>query len=554
MRPVFGATRRSVLQALAGGAGLLAAGCNQKEKAAIAAPPKPETAASRDVPFLAPFTINKAKSLGVECIDVHAHFFNASDVPIEGFLEGPVAHSMPNGFLAALVRALAPIADGLGVFAITAKQEHEKLLGMGPGFREFTPQRAHEELNALQQTERRAISEEFYRLTQTPEGKQFREEYRRLMSAAPATESINGSPRVRDIEKDSVFRAMYMTEQPASEAQLIEMEAVSEETFGEGVLAFVGYMMSARWSNLQTYKRAFSTSSESVGVNQVLGALVNFDGWLDGKLRSPHRDQMELHALMSRLSGGYMRPIMSYNPWPDAMNAGESLALLRDAKKLDFVGAKIYPPNGFRPWGNAGKPPDRRGGPTGDQIDQALEAFWIQCHEWNFPVMAHAGPSMGRDDAHDFLSGPNHWGDLLNAKFWTDDSGPRVNLGHFGGETNHDKAAGKDWPDKFGSEMGKKRGEFLFADLGYWDGLQCPKPGKKKCVDARARLANALKTPVGTGTVADRVMFGSDWLMLSKEKNWPSYARQLFKSVQAVAPASAAAIFSGNARRLFTAL
>jgi hypothetical protein len=332
------------------------------------------------------------------------------------------------------------------------------------------------------------------------------------------------------------------------------MELVQAKSFGEGVLAFVGYMMSPRWSNLQTYKRAFSTGNSSIGVKQVLGALVDFDGWLNGKVRSSHRAQMELHALMSQLSGGYMRPVMSYNPWSDAVDSGASLKLLEEAKNRGFVGAKIYPPNGFRPWGNAGRPPDRRGGPTGDQIEAALRAFWLKCRDWNLPVMAHAAPSMGRDNAHDLLSSPDNWESLIKADFWQDDRGPRVNLGHFGGDENHpDDVAGANWPNKFAGIMGEERGDLLFADLGYWEGLEC-RHVNTECRKARDRLSSALKTGVGNGTANDRLMFGSDWLMLSKEKGWPSYARQLFKSMQVIDPAGVQAIFEGNARKLYTTL
>jgi hypothetical protein len=129
-----------------------------------------------------------------------------------------------------------------------------------------------------------------------------------------------------------------------------------------------------------------------------------------------------------------------------------------------------------------------------------------------------------------------------------------VNLGHFGGEEDHpDAQAGKNWPSQFAGIMGEKRGELLFSDLGYWDGLQCRRENQR-CKAAKARLAATMKMKVGSGTASDRLMFGSDWLMLSKEKHWPGYARQLFKSIQGVNPSGVHAIFEGNARKLYTSL
>src|SRR5262245_25870404 len=75
--------------------------------------------------FLAPLAVQRFDAPLRRCIDVHAHFFNASDVTVEGYLKGPVAHSFGN--LGWLVRALAKIADGLGDIAISAKDELKNL-------------------------------------------------------------------------------------------------------------------------------------------------------------------------------------------------------------------------------------------------------------------------------------------------------------------------------------------------------------------------------------------------------------------------------------------
>ncbi len=61
------------------------------------------------------------------CVDVHAHFSNASDVPVKGFLEGPVAHDMKEP-LRSLVKALAPFAGQRAPIAPTAANEYRELL------------------------------------------------------------------------------------------------------------------------------------------------------------------------------------------------------------------------------------------------------------------------------------------------------------------------------------------------------------------------------------------------------------------------------------------
>ena len=52
-------------------------------------------------------------------------------------------------------------------------------------------------------------------------------------------------------------------------------------------------------------------------------------------------------------------------------------------------------------------------------------------------------------------------------------------------------------------------------------------------------------------TVADRIMFGSDWLMLSREPGWSNYAAELFVTLEQHAPEHVHQIFGANALRCF---
>lgn len=90
--------------------------------------PKPEIdpASTKNAPraFLAPLAINRKGQAIASCVDVHAHFFNASDVTVQGYLEGPVAHSS-QGVIRDLIRTLAPMADAISELAPTAKSEFD---------------------------------------------------------------------------------------------------------------------------------------------------------------------------------------------------------------------------------------------------------------------------------------------------------------------------------------------------------------------------------------------------------------------------------------------
>jgi len=245
---------------------------------------------------------------------------------------------------------------------------------------------------------------------------------------------------------------------------------------------------------------------------------------------------------------------MSYNPWTDIAEQDRALHLVEQAERAKFVGTKIYPANGFQAYGNA-MLPNVPGRPTGTEVDAALKKFWLRSCELDLPVMSHAAPRMGKNDRHDLLGTPDGWKAMLNADFWPDANGPRLNLGHFGGDEDHPReAGGAGWPQQYVDLMRSTRGEKAYADLGYWNDLQCARQNSK-CRNASDRLKRALSYPAGSGRVAaDRVMFGSDWLMLSREKDWSAYPRRLLKTISGIAPSDVEKIFALNAKSCFTRL
>jgi hypothetical protein len=76
----------------------------------------------------------------------------------------------------------------------------------------------------------------------------------------------------------------------------------------------------------------------------------------------------------------------------------------------------------------------------------------------------------------------------------------------------------------------------LYGDLSYRPELMCPTIPDQECCDSRDRLRQALDVTFMDGkTVADRVMFGTDWLMLSLVEGWPDYPALVLESLQAIA-------------------
>ena len=506
---------------------------------------RPDVEIVGDVPanlknVLKPAVLHKDKGAPPNVIDVHAHFFNARDVPIQGYLAGPVAHSK-GGVIGELLRALAPIAEWIGSTAPRASDEFNELVALAGGTA-FSAMSQTERISTLEQQRDQYIQNLSGRLyEQLRSLPDFVRLYNDAQSEAQSRFRIQGVS-APSLDDGSLFRAMQRDLQ--QQAPDIESFGAEEPPpYADGVLAFVGYMLSYRWMNLLAYQRAFSTSDTAFGVDQVLGALVDFDHWLTPLPRTAHEDQIKLHQLLSQLSGGYMRPLVAYNPWNDVLDNGKTLARVLDAlDRRGFVGVKIYPPNGFRPFGNAHPPgiPTTPGMPSATDLDRVLLRLWGECSKRNVPVMAHTGNSMGSDDAHNEAAGPIGWQALITARGSAHPA--KVNLGHFGGDSSHD-----DWNAALASMMATPQGAGLYGDLGYWDEMRCRK-GLASC-SARQKLAKAVKEyPV----VAERLMYGSDWLMLSQERRWDRYPFDLIAALPD--GLNSAAVFGGNAMRCFEAL
>ena len=531
--------RRTLLLGMAAAPALGWTGC-----ASLRGFPSPEI--SEEVPsdlrpILAPPVVNKAPGAPKFVRDVHAHFFNARDVPVECYLSGPVAHSK-GGIIGELLKALAPMADWLASEAPSAFDEFQDLKSRArvPQLIAMGPPSLQASLMATRDEYVRNLSRRVY--DKLKDNSDFTTLYNEAQRAGRSARTTQGVVplAVESLDEGSLERAMRR-DRERSGLHVESFDSSEPPPYADGVLAFVGYMLSYRWMNLLAYQDAFTSGEGVFGVDEVNGALVDFDHWLTPPpARTAHEDQIRLHQLLSQLSGGYMRPLVAYNPWSAARDNGRTLARVLEALDVrGFVGVKIYPPNGFRPYGNAVHGLPVPGAPTGGELDDALLQLWTKCADRGKAVMAHSGHSMGKDTEYEDMAGPMGWGDLL-AVMSNQGKLPRVNAGHFGGDANTNA-----WTEDIARLMSKPEGAAMFADLGYWDGLRCS--GAAPSCEATKRLAQVARAhPI----VAGRVMYGSDWLMLSQERRWDRFPFDVLSATTSTFP-DADALFGGNAKACF---
>ena len=274
-------------------------------------------------------------------------------------------------------------------------------------------------------------------------------------------------------------------------------------------------------------------------------AMVDYTHWSNDAPETPLSDQLKVQALISQLAAhgrigrpeARIHPIAPYNPLrevrevlnalsatyapfgapfsggdrydctaelaADAISRPGSLQPLRAAiEDLGFVGAKVYPPVGFLPIGNAEWEHHQRSG-LGKPLDLALRAFYAYCEAEDVPVMTHANESNGYATGFGILAGPEHWEKVLQ-----EFPNLRLNLGHFGHLTGEDKELGLEtcelWMRQIAVLM--ERYPNVYADTGFSPTLDAQ--------EDRERYAALLKDLFTTYRKASkRLMYGSDyWL------------------------------------------
>jgi predicted TIM-barrel fold metal-dependent hydrolase len=193
-------------------------------------------------------------------------------------------------------------------------------------------------------------------------------------------------------------------------------------------------------------------------------------------------------------------PVAPQGPWEssvvDLSEARGSFALVRSAVELGgFVGVKLYPPVGFRPFGNSARVLCGRT-VEGADIDAALRRLYWWCQNEQVPITTHAGPGQAFTDSARDNAKPENWKPVLD-----EFPGLRLNLGHFGStaSTSNDEPL-RYWLDQ--ALLLIDTHDFVFTDLADAD-VPLPQP----FLDAVVRNLS------GSARRRLRLIYGSDWFL-----------------------------------------
>jgi len=468
-------------------------------------------------------------------IDAHAHFFNATDMQAGGYLSGPIANE--RGVAGPLVKLVGNVIDFIA--RAIAPDTHDEWLYLDK-LEKIMLNKSYIETQQFLDIEldiqNNKIADALYQELNTQE---FIKEYKNAL--------INSGFAQTDIlefSRDTIYISISNDFD-----ELNQLKSYINKDFNfdprkiTALFSFLGRMLNYRVLNMHNYRRAYFHNSDGVKVIAACDALVDFDHWV-GCCDSSHslmQDQIYLHQRLAKLMGGYIFPVVAYNPWSDIKSNYRYLAMVEDAiTNRGFKGVKIYPPIGYYPEGNsiAGRYPTDLKHPDLNKLDSALNALYELCVEKNIPVMAHGNHTMGRNNPSKLMAGPESWGNVFKKEGL---SSLKVNIGHFGGlHIDHDN---NNWSRQFVDVM--KTAPGLYADIGNWQDLI-------EGTNAKS-LAKLLKIDLGNNrNASNQVMFGTDWFMLNQNPDWKKYLVNSYQHLLAeLTPEEIHSLFYQNAKSLF---
>jgi predicted TIM-barrel fold metal-dependent hydrolase len=455
-------------------------------------------------------------------IDAHCHVFNASDLPVVRFIKQTFLRRYPEQFetrmldvedpdLLDFLLAVATSILGAGA-APTADQEIQVL----EGTRAASPVNADYELAKARAVDRTAL---LIRELETRAG-------------GPAAMNVaRTTPAARQL--NAFLQAVGEGGARIEAFTQLQSKRVASNAFSR--VDQIGTYL--RWIPLFTlyrYRLVEHLAADHIAQGRqpllLAPAMVDFDHWLGEPVRSSVPSQVKVMGLLAkRKSGPVVHGYVGFDPLREVyFQAGKDpVSPLRWARTAleehGFLGAKLYPPMGFRASGN--KPPypkrvrSQLGFDPSGKLDEALDRLYKLCDELGAPILAHGHASNGAGPNYALRADPAYWLPVFKAN-----PKLRVCLAHFGqfgvvsaGAPGVELPANS-WEWRLGSYIREHPKAPIYADLSYFSEILH--------ADDRERAGLAANVSAWVQAFdpnVEHLLFGTDWLMLGMEPGYDHY-------------------------------
>ncbi|MCK0097140.1 amidohydrolase [Yoonia sp. F2084L] len=487
-------------------------------------------------------------------IDIHAHIFNATDIPVPGFLNqvflrSPESPVTGNYVVEALIRLLTDI---LLLAVSTADEELGRLPNAG----------------AIPQTNERNLLDQDKRLV--AEG---------IRNFAQGEQSLRAVRDDREAREDAQLldelanlanRGLLARRSSPDLGQAVAEAIFDEPTNRIAALRVAGgdfdLAQSLRWAALLTRDRRdilgelirlygprqVTEDGKPIGIQVFSPSLVDFDYWF----KNPPQDRFSKIAdqinILSRLAQLEQRAVLlNFAPFCPLRAAVDGIGVhrvIRDAVlNKGFVGVKMYPPMGFKPIGNEETTVmGHRFQASGAAVDRELRRMYEWCQANGVPIKSHGNNSLAAQECSGQNAAPDLWDRVL-----TNYPDLRVNIAHFGGfeeqtdlDDQNDRAECADDPPTYEKRAADliAAHENAYVDLGYWTEVAGRNaPGQDVLDKINALLADNER-------LGRRIMYGSDYTMIGRERQHGAYLNDIKTAIGSLNGIDESQIFSANAQ------
>lgn len=509
-------------------------------------------------------------------IDVHCHMFNIRDLPTEGFIRNVILDQKIEEFKKqhpSIGKLLTSNADAINVaLDVLASLLRQPTLSPADEIKlldEIDRGARHAQTPAERRTGDRKLLKKIFQIVW--DDKLLREH---LVSQRFKGSTFLGEASLQLkvlLRREADPDPSREEKDPGSDLSLHPTDEFDSDKVADKIydsLGPFGHLL--RWMLLFTRHRfeladtLWRSNDEPNQAKLLTPALVDFEKWVRNvPAQNPPQpapasiaEQVKVWSRISRRKQGpkvhgfvAFDPLRQYLYDRQAKNKRDPkspLNIVQDAiTYYGFIGVKLYPPMGFLPFGNSGKPlpaaiVKKYGLPSktvGKEFDGILMRLYTWCRDNGVPIMAHARNSNGASIGTGADASPDNWRNLLSQKSGDnkDFTALHLNLAH-AGEFQASVELGRRDRDAWEWKIASLRKDFpksnVFADIAYFDDV-IPIPdrqnldpedqrswneSRKNFKMKRTEVLEKFKTfKEEVDDSADFLMFGSDWIMVGLE-------------------------------------
>jgi predicted TIM-barrel fold metal-dependent hydrolase len=494
----------------------------------------------------------------VPVIDMHTHIFNISDVPVRGIIFAQLSDKTVDAVENALDRNMETEEPAVSPL----QPNNAKLLNRASPLTE-APAAPEREVKLT--LEERAVFAEFLDLRQPTWKRDFSRESAAESDVRGPKPLPSNLPTDLDRLADVLYRGDFMVEPDAAQAGPVFKSAGIMKVTPAGYVRFLRLMLRNRTSIAKVLTGEYREG------DLFIAHMMDMDRAYAGHSRTPFERQQEYMGTVTRGFDGKLAHFTAFDPFRDSDAA---MASINAGIAAGAIGVKFYPASGYRPAQNEVQHPpswppgalerwkSRYENRPPETLDATMRNFFAEMESRQIPVFTHCtSKGFQAVEGYGWNASPEYWEAVLQEypklrlcfghagghQFWFSEPGPEQHETAPEGERDFQRA----WC--FGQQVVDLclRYKNVYCEVAYLEGLLTPRGAERFA----KRLARELPRPSTAGPEAgspwrfgDKIMYGTDWHMLYKEKDQQNYLSACNKIISAIKNAEwQRKFFSGNA-------